>query len=270
MDEFMLTEEQIAQFQNDGFLKGGQVLSDEQVEELRDELDRVIRDEAKEDIPQPVRIANLSGNENSPVWQVVNIWEASPAYERLIRNSDVLEGISRLMGARQLRVWHDQIQYKPAETGGVNKWHQDSPYWPILQPKTEQVSAWFALDDVDETNGCMRMVTGSHKWGNQIEFLHTLNSLDDMPAEFKGHALEVRLCPVAKGEVHFHHSLTWHSSHENRSGRPRRAIAVHFMTEKTTYDESSGHCMKPFVEADVKNGEVLRGEHFPLVWETGA
>jgi ectoine hydroxylase-related dioxygenase (phytanoyl-CoA dioxygenase family) len=36
--------------------------------------------------------------------------------------------------------------------------------------------------------------------------------------------------PVRKGEVSFHHSMTWHGSHENRSDRPRRAIALHFMT----------------------------------------
>lgn len=263
----MLDQNQVSEFQDRGFLLGGQVLTDAQVEQLREELERVIRDKDKTAQPQPVRIVNLSGKEEAPVWQVVNIWEASPAFGELLYNPKIVEEIAQLTDAEELRVWHDQIQYKPAERGGVNMWHQDSPYWPILQPKTSQVTAWVALDDVDESNGCMSMVPGTHKLGNQVEFLHTLEDYDSMPNGFDGYAIQVVRCPVPKGHVHFHHSLTWHGSHANKSGRPRRAIAVHYMTQETRYDASGNHVMKPFVT--VADGERLAGEHFPLVWERG-
>jgi len=68
-----------------------------------------------------------------------------------------------------------------------------------------------------------------------------------------------------QGEVHYHHSLTWHGSHANKSGRHRRAIALHYMTEETHYVASGDHPMKEFVT--VADGELLQGEHFPLVWE---
>lgn len=87
----------------------------------------------------------------------------------------------------------------------------------------------------------------------------------DMPAEFEGHTVTVKKCPVKKGEVHYHHSLTWHGSHANTSGRNRRAIALHYMTEETHYVASGDHPMKPFVT--VADGELLQGEHFPLVWQ---
>ena len=143
-------------------------------------------------------------------------------------------------------------------------WHQDSPYWPNIGPLTAQVSAWVALDDADEENGCMSMVPGSYHWGNNIDFLHTLADYTSMPPSFDGHPIEVRLCPVAKGEVHFHHALTWHGSGPNTSGRPRRAIALHYMTQDTLYVASGNHIMKPFVE--VGDGQKLRGVHFPQVW----
>jgi len=121
-----------------------------------------------------------------------------------------------------------------------------------------------ALDDVDESNGCMSMVPGSHLWGREIDFLHTLKDFKDMPAEYKGHKIEVRLCPVPKGYVHYHHPLTWHGSHANHSGRPRRAIAFHYMTQDTVYVESGNHIMKPYITVD--DGEMLQGEVFPRVW----
>ena len=261
----MLTREQIDQFETNGYLRGGRVISDERVETLREELDRVIRNKDGAP-PQPVLLRNI-GRETAPIWQIVNIWEASEPFAELIRNPTITEEVAQLTGAQELRVWHDQIQYKPAEVGGVNMWHQDAPYWPIIAPMTE-VSAWVALDDVDESNGCMSMVPGSHRWGNQIEFIHTLKSFDAMPEEYQGHPVRVEKCPVRKGEVHYHHALTWHGSHANTSGRPRRAIAVHYMLHNTRYVASGDHVMKPFVE--VADGEILRGSHFPTVWKKEA
>jgi phytanoyl-CoA hydroxylase len=263
----MLRPEQVETFRRQGFVLGGQVLNDEQVDQLRSELERVIRDHGDPSQPQPVLLRNLSRDPAAPVWQIVNIWQASEAFRDLLYLRPVVEAIAQLTGAAEMRVWHDQVQYKPAEKGGVNMWHQDSPYWPVLTPKDAQVTAWIALDDVDASNGCMRMVPGSHRWGPQIDFLHTVKDIDAMPAEFAGQRIQVVSCPVPKGHVHFHHSLTWHGSGANTSGRPRRAIAIHYMTGETRYDARGNHVMKPFIT--VSNGEKLAGDHFPLVWNDG-
>jgi ectoine hydroxylase-related dioxygenase (phytanoyl-CoA dioxygenase family) len=262
----MLTEAQVQQFKREGYLKGGRVLDDHAVGVLQEEITRVIRDVDKGG-RQPVRLANLTGDDTHPVWQIVNIWEASDPFQALIHNQQIGEEMAQLTGGQRLRIWHDQIQFKPAELGGVNMWHQDAPLWPILAPMTE-VTAWVALDDVDEENGCMRMVPGSHLWGNAIDFLHSLPDFAAMPATWQGHSVEVRSRPVRKGEVHYHHALVWHGSPANPSGRHRRAIALHYMTEETRYVASGEHIMKRFVE--VADGEMMQGEHFPLVWERAA
>src|SRR5262249_12597926 len=153
--------------------------------------------------------------------------------------------------------------YKPAEKGGVNMWHQDAPLWPSIAPMTE-VTAWVALDDVDTDNGCMSMVPGSHRWGNNIEYLWKVPSFEGLPGGYEGGEIKPQLCPVAKGEVHYHHALTWHASHANTSDRPRRAIAVHYMTGDTRYLGRRGHPMEPYI--DVAEGELLTGAHFPMLW----
>lgn len=259
----MLTQEQIAEFHANGFLNGGPVLSDDEVEILRDEIMRIIDERERTDIAQPVLVRNLSKHEHSPVWQIVDIWMASAPFRQLIAHPKITQGIAQLTAARELRIWHDQIQYKPSQIGGQTDWHQDAPLWPIIAPMTE-VTAWVALDDADESNGCMSMVPGSHRWGDHQDFLNTLDNYDGMPAEFEGHPVRVVRCPVKKGEVHFHHALTWHGSHANTSGRPRRAIALHYMTDETRYVASGRHVMQPYVT--VSDGEQMRGEAFPLVY----
>jgi phytanoyl-CoA hydroxylase len=259
----MLSEAQVAEFKAKGFLKGGRVLSDDEVEVLRSELARVIDQHDSLD-RKPVRIVNLSGKAEAPVWQIVNIYDASDAFRDLMFKRELVQQVQQLTGARELRIWHDQIQYKPNQVGGINMWHQDSPYWPNIAPLDTELTAWVALDDADESNGCMSMVPGSHLWGDQIDFLHSLRDYYSMPESFEGHPLRAQLCPVGKGEVHFHHPLTWHGSGPNTSGRPRRAIALHYMTQDTVYVAAGNHIMKPFVE--VADGQKLEGRRFPQVW----
>ena len=259
----MLSPAQVAQFQRDGFLLGDKVLSDEFVERLRADLARVLDDRDNKDVKQPVLLRNLKPG-GDPIWQIVNIWEAADAFKELLYVPRVVEEVGQLTGAKQLRVWHDQIQFKPAGKGGVNMWHQDWPYWDLLS-QPAQVTAWFALDDVDGDNGAMSMVPGSHKWGDQVAFLHTFKEFEDMPAEWNGHKTPVKLCPAKKGHVHYHHGLTWHGSAANRSDRPRRAIAIHYMTENTCYLPGT-HPMVQFAK-HLARGQMMEGEHFPLVWE---
>lgn len=262
----MLSPQQVREFEHNGYVLGARVLADEQIESLRSETLRVIDERERQDIAQPVMCHNM-GKPDAPIWQIVNIWMASDPFKQLVTHRTICEEVAQLhSGARGLRMWHDQIQFKPAGKGGVNMWHQDSPYWGILTPKDAQVTAWVALDDVDESNGCMSMVPGSHHWGNAINFLHTLKSFDDMKSvkEFQGN--EVRVIPraVKKGHVHYHHSLTWHGSHANTSDSPRRAIALHYMTDQTRYVGKGEHVMKKFVH--VEDGETMQGDAFPVVW----
>jgi phytanoyl-CoA hydroxylase len=258
----MLTQEQVARFHADGFVKGTKVLDDRAVDELRAEMARVIDHRDKPDQPQPVLLSNL-GEEERPIWQIVNIWQASLPFARLTNHAQITEELGQLTGADVLRIWHDQIQYKPAEQGGLLHWHQDAPLWPILRPNT-QVTAWVALDDVDESNGCMSMVRGSHLWGDQIDYLHSIEGQPRLPDTYQGHDVEVVLRPVAKGEVHYHHSLTWHGSHGNTSNRPRRAIALHVMGDDTEYVATGEHVMKQFVT--VPDGAPMTDDAFPIIW----
>ena len=267
----MLNEQQIRQFHRDGFLLGPRILNDDEVDVLREELARVILERNNPGVPQPVLVRSF-GSPASPVWQIVNICEASKPFEDLVYHPEIAGEIAQLLAAREVRLWHDQIQYKEIGRSGVNFWHQDSLYWPLVTPKNTQVTAWIALDDADEENGCMWMVPETHTWGDNIEYLHGLrpNGFKSMPEIFEGRHSKMKPCPVRKGSVHYHHALTWHGSDENMSDRPRRAIALHFMDEQTTYfPTGSEHPMQAFVDG-LKVGDPLTGDHFPLVWKDGA
>lgn len=261
----MLTVEQQEQYKRSGFVNGGPIIDEATVQVLQDEVLRVIEDRNNPALPQPVRLVNLSGDDTQPIWQIVNIYEASPAFRALVTNPQLAEMAAQLTGAKELRIWHDQVQYKPKALGGRLGWHQDSPLWQNLMPKDQQITAWIALDDAEADNGCMYMVPGSHKWGDKMQTIHDMAGQGyQLPERFEGELLQLIMCPVRRGHVHFHHSLTWHGSGPNHSNRPRRAIGVHFMTEKTTNDAKGDHLMRPWIT--VGDGEKMQGEKFPQVW----
>src|SRR5882724_9656669 len=98
----MLSENQVNEFHRNGCLVGDRILSDGEIDELRRELDRVISrgpNGFAPGEPKPVHIANLSRDKDQAVWQIVNIWEASPPFERLLYHPYVGTAISQLTGS---------------------------------------------------------------------------------------------------------------------------------------------------------------------------
>jgi ectoine hydroxylase-related dioxygenase (phytanoyl-CoA dioxygenase family) len=163
--------------------------------------------------------------------------------------------------------------------GGATGWHQDAPLWPSIEPMTP-VSAWIPLEHADIENGCMWMVPGSHKWGEQMGYLgkHAGRKAlaeftqigDDFtpPADAPIREIRVVPCPVRRGEVHYHHSLTWHGSPMNASPRARPAVAIHYMTGAARYT-GRGHVMQQFIQVQPGEAMIHAGPHFPVVCRAG-
>src|ERR1051325_3810234 len=98
----MLSPQEVATFKADGFLLGGRVISDEQVGILQEEMQRVIRDAGRTQMPPSVRIRNLTSSAQTPMWQIINIWQASEPFHQLMFNPKVIEEVAQLTDARQL------------------------------------------------------------------------------------------------------------------------------------------------------------------------
>jgi phytanoyl-CoA hydroxylase len=265
----MFTDAQLQEFSERGLIQGPRLYSDQETDALRRRLEDVMEGRSAK---QPEALRNMLGGTENVVIQIVNIWEADDLFREHLYNPTLCALVAQLIGHPVLRVWHDQVQYKPPRIGGPTNWHQDHPYWPVIQP-ADLVSAWLALDDADIENGCMWMVPGSHRWGP-----HKGGTIGTDPETFRPTPDLAQLppgvdvtpvpCPVKKGHVMFHHCLTWHGSPPNRSERGRPAIAVHYMPGYTRYvPEGRTHLVEHNIT--VAPGEVLRGEHFPTVWDSG-
>ena len=131
------------------------------------------------------------------------------------------------------------LQYfnKPAGDSRPTPPHQDGAYF-MLEP-CEAVTLWLALDDVDEENGCVRFVRGSHTNGlrehARTDVLGFSRALRSYPCEGDGEA-EVPVA-VSAGELVAHHPLTVHRADANRSSsRCRRALGLIYYSARARED----------------------------------
>jgi ectoine hydroxylase-related dioxygenase (phytanoyl-CoA dioxygenase family) len=132
----------------------------------------------------------------------------------------------------------DQVFMKPPRFGTAKPYHQDNFYFR-LDPPDQALTAWIALDDVDEENGCLRYISGSHR-GPVLPHVAVPGEPYNLVPDPAAIDLDLeRLAPVGKGGVVFHHVVTLHTSHRNRSERWRRGYATHWVSAAVTSDNGT-------------------------------
>lgn len=139
---------------------------------------------------------------------------------------------ARLIGTPTVRLWHDQLLYKPPdkpERKAVVGWHTDRGYWKCCS-SDQMITAWVPFHDCDESMGTIMMIDGSHRWPDNTHSLDFFSSdLAGLEKQFETGGRPIVKVPanLERGCVSFHHCLTIHGSGPNRSARPRRSIAIH-------------------------------------------
>ena len=105
--------------------------------------------------------------------------------------------------------------------------HQD---WNMVDETTStSFAVWSPLVNVDENNGCLHVIPGSHKWFNNIR----TSNIDSvfMPLDKVKNSLVA--IPIEKGDaVFFAHNL-FHGSLPNKSNETRPTICLSVFPEET-------------------------------------
>ncbi len=130
------------------------------------------------------------------------------------------------------------LQYfnKPPGIGEPTPAHQDGYYFK-LEP-CAALTMWLALDVVDEENGCMRYVRGSHRGGmrphGRTKTLGFSQGIIDFPREED--LADERPISAQPGDVIAHHAMTIHRADANRSHRSRRALGLTYYAASARED----------------------------------
>ncbi len=215
-----LSSAEIDQYRDSGYVVPEFTLPVATVDKLRETVDRLIR-----------------SNPDVRPEQLVNAHIANPNAEgvkgadellELTRHPDILDLVEAVLGP-DIILWGCHLFCKPAGDGMEVPMHQDGHYWPIRPLAT--CTAWVAIDDSLASNGCLRVVPGSHKeqtlhdhYTDDRERLTLTQAVQ--PQHLSQPSVDVEL---KAGQLSLHDVYLIHGSNPNTSVNRRAGVAIRYM-----------------------------------------
>lgn len=247
------TSEDIDFYQRHGWYISKQLFSDEVIDDLRQGIERFYAGDRDARLPiqlQPLEDWQPGSDRKGVRINEFLVQQNQQAFE-LSRNP-ILGAISALLtGSLQIRLFSSSLYYKPPKDPAIDPtsditrigWHHDRGYWKTCTSEN-MISAWIPLHDCDEDMGTLTMIDGSHRWHSSTPsnqwFAHFANSDPKQQTEVlvrhaKGKRIQAVPMVLRKGQVSFHHCLTFHGSPPNLSDRPRIALSFHMQDRENRY-----------------------------------
>lgn len=235
-------------FDIDGYVVIPGFLLPSELAELNQELERYIIQSVPE-IPS-ADVYYEDRNDPATLKQMGRIEQHDPYFAGL-RARPKWTGLAEVLLADNVVAVELQWFNKPPRLGKCTPPHQDGYYF-MLEPD-EALTMWLALDAVDESNGCVRYIPGSHRKGLRLhgrtETLGFSQGIIDY--EVTDRNLEVPI--VARpGDLLVHHSLTIHRADGNPSQRHRRSLGLIYYAARAHPDEQKHAAYQERLNADLQ------------------
>ena len=206
--EHGLSAGQLARYREEGYLRYGPFLNGAEMEELQQVGERMYAD-------ANLRSIELDAGEGGTYPLYTPVFSREPRFEEILFRHPVLLDILESILGPVFRLVEDQYFYKPAKHGASLACHHDNIYYGFVDPKI--VTVWLALDDATLTNGCLKVLPGSHR--EEIEHQGVPGTIITEAVIDKNDLVSV---PVPAGELILVDGLTVHGSGPNTTDAPRR------------------------------------------------
>ena len=204
-----LTTDQLNQYEKKGFLAPINVLTYDEVKEIRLEIENI-------ELKWPKELEGLGRNYAHMI---------SPILDKTCHNSKILDAVESIIG-RNILICGTTIFIKNPNQKDFVSFHQDAKYIG-LEPHN-WVTAWVAITDANEENGCMRMLPGSHK----KKLKEHREKFDKDNLLTRGQTIENIIMDetipiiLKAGQMSLHHPTIVHGSGLNKSSHRRIGFVV--------------------------------------------
>ena len=205
----LLNSEQVKDYKDNGFVAPIDVLSSENTKKIKEEIEYIEK-------KWPDELIGLGRN---------NVHYISPIFDQVCHNSKILDAVESIIG-KNILVGGTTLFIKDPDKKGFVSWHQDAKY--IGFEPHNWVTAWLAITDANEENGCMRMWSGSHKEKikkhkdtfNENNLLTRGQTVQNVPSE------DTTPNVLKAGQLSLHHPMIVHGSGSNKSNIRRIGFVI--------------------------------------------
>ena len=218
---YPLTEEQIAFYGENGYVRLKHVFSSDLIEHYRQAIQARVAELTVDALPIDQR-----STYGKAFLQVMNLWTESESVKEFVFGRRLARIAAELMQVGGVRLYHDQALYKEPG-GGITPWHADQYYWPVSSDRT--ITAWVPLQETPSAMGPLEFAEKSHRLqaGRDLEISdESEKTLKQALNESTIHADAYEL-----GEVSFHSGWLFHRAGANSTAQPREVMTVIYMDE---------------------------------------
>lgn len=263
-----LSNEQIRQYREQGFLQVNDFLSASELDPWRAVVAESVTRRGDTVIlgldAEKTKKAQSGDDAFAKVFkQRVNLWVDNRAMRPLMVNAALGKMAAELAGVDGIRIWHDQALIKEP-WANATAWHKDCPYWSFHSPNA--LTIWIALEDATFQNGCLYFLPGTHRDGSYRNANLTVNMdsiFEAYPEYRKSPSVSV---PLRAGSCTFHNGLTIHGAGPNMTPGWRRAMTCAFMPDGATFN-GQANILTPAQASALKVGDLLDDDRQnPLIW----
>lgn len=232
-----ITDAQWEHFDEYGFVRIGQVATDDEFAQLQQRMDDIMLGKTELDYDKIMMQLDRAPGTDRPgpqssghkgatlLYRKIQNLEFDPYFLAYLQNPTFEEVCARIYGEGvPILCFRAMFMNKPAGEGTYLVWHQDR--WTDLD-RDPQITIYTALDPATIDNGCVHIIPGSHS--NLINPSHgsgflNQEQIDDIVENSTPIPLELEA-----GEVVLLHNWMLHSSGTNQTDIPRRAFSVCYM-----------------------------------------
>jgi len=219
-------------FDQDGFVHLPCFLTNLQLVELQKAVERYIL----EIVPQLNQSEVFFDNPEKPeTLKQLQRMEQDPFFANYSRHSHWNKTASEFLG-EPVEVLGVEYFNKPPKTKHKTPPHQDNHYFCLAPPQV--LTIWVALDYIDDENGCIHYVRGSHRLPvRQHRLSSTLGFSQCIPDYSQSDMDSESKFTCQPGDAVIHHGNTIHRAGPNLTkNRQRRALAMVFRGKSASRD----------------------------------
>tara|TARA_Y100001970_G_scaffold280060_1_gene388425 strand:- start:573 stop:1400 length:828 start_codon:yes stop_codon:yes gene_type:complete len=204
-----LNSKQVKDYKDHGFVAPIDILSSEEAKRIKEEIEYIEK-------KWPEELVGLGRN---------NVHYISPVFDQICHNSKILDAVESIIG-KDILVGGTTLFIKDPDKKGFVSWHQDAKY--IGFEPYNWVTAWLAITDANEENGCMKMWSGSHKEKiKEHKDTYDENNLLTRGQTVQDVPIEKTTSNILKaGQLSLHHPMIVHGSGPNKSNQRRIGFVI--------------------------------------------
>jgi hypothetical protein len=266
----VLTNEQITQFHEDGFLVVENLLDEELVNRLVERFEPLFSGEFETGVyPDGWHWNPYLGLPNSTRQITGNVWKSDLTFASVILSERIGHICAMLGGWNGARLLGDGLWVKPYGASETPM-HRDlvaSYYTP-----EEMVGTWIALSDAIPGASTIEFVKGSHQWlrSQKAPKFRVGNQALEEAAKLAGvEHPEVSQIQLKPGSCTFHHGDIWHGSGRNvMPGKTRRSLTLDHISAEARFKSRDGYVPDGYNAGRYRRygDDSMDESFFPIVW----